>query len=189
MFLLLLILAPLCVVTFLTSSPIVLAATFVSPGVPSAGEPSRQQEEEELSAVLISKKETWAQFQKCWSEITSSLFHQSRLPKDRLAPSYSSTCLARPALPTKSPVRPYSAVNPPFTSPFPCPSHSSRPPSPAPALIISAVTHHPGLPSLMSGLWVLAHLPAPLSASYRSLASISFSRVFCVFAVARFDGG
>ena len=61
-----------CSVTFSSSSPIVLALLFISPDVTFAGEPS-QKRREDLGAILISKEKMWVQFQKCWSEVSSSL--------------------------------------------------------------------------------------------------------------------
>ena len=87
-----------CSVTFSASSPIVLVQPFVSPNVPFAGEPSRKRRKENSGAVLISKEETWAQFQKCWSKISLSLSRPLLSPKDHPGPSFShSRLLTHPA--------------------------------------------------------------------------------------------
>ena len=84
----------------------------------------------ESGAILISKKEMWARFQKCWSAISSSTSCQSRS-----VPSF--PCLACPTSPAKSPA---ACSHGPFwlstVASLPClfsssvSSHSSRLPCP-----------------------------------------------------------
>ena len=103
-----------------------------------ADKPSRKRKKEDLGAVLISKEEMWAQFQKCWQEISSSSSRPSRLPKDHFGSSSSVLCPAHPISPDRSlsacPPSPYWASS---AACLACPSAPASPdpssclPSPA----------------------------------------------------------
>ena len=54
-----------CSVAFSMSSLLFWLSRSFPPNVPFTGEPSRKRRKEDSGAVLISKDETWEEFQKC----------------------------------------------------------------------------------------------------------------------------